>query len=143
MLETVERDRPVRRAISARLATPSARSVSTTRSLLSSRSEPSEPDSSLRIAGDSRLRPEGLSRARQKDEPKSGTKSDSRTNEPLRSVPEALGLGEALKLLQGAVLDLADALAGDAEGAAHLLEGPGLVALEPVAHLAHLALAGR
>src|SRR4051794_26634918 len=134
MLEIVERERPVRRAISARLATPSACSVSTTRSLLSSRSEPSEPDSSLGIAGDSRLRGEDLSRARQKGKPKSIIKSETRTNRgDLRSVSQALGLRQALELLQGAVLDLANALAGHAEGAAHLLEGPGLVALEPVA----------
>src|SRR4051794_15596410 len=131
MLETVERDRPVRRAISARLATPSARSVSTTRSLLSSRSEPSEPDSSLGIAAIVACGERVCQGLVRKTSRKPGTKSEPRTNCALRSVPEALGLGEALQLLQGAVLDLADALAGHAERAAHLLEGPGLVPLEP------------
>ena len=40
MLDTVERDRPVRRATSARLATPSIRSASITRSRFDSRTEP-------------------------------------------------------------------------------------------------------
>src|ERR1700716_2475875 len=43
-LETVLRDNPVRRAISARLAMPSPRSVCTTRPRLSSRSDPSDPE---------------------------------------------------------------------------------------------------
>ena len=51
MLETVERDRPVLRATSERLATPSIRSASITRSRFDSRSEPSDPDSSLLTAG--------------------------------------------------------------------------------------------
>ena len=41
------RDRPVRRAISARLATPSSRSARTTRSRLSSRSDRSDPEAPL------------------------------------------------------------------------------------------------
>ena len=42
-LETVERDRPVTRAICARLAVPRSRRVSTTRRRLSSRSDSSDP----------------------------------------------------------------------------------------------------
>src|SRR4051812_31625561 len=42
-LETVERDRPVTRAISARLAVPRSRRVSTTRKRLSSRSDSNDP----------------------------------------------------------------------------------------------------
>ena len=42
-LETVERDRPVTRAISARLAVPRSRRVSTTRRRLSSRNDSSDP----------------------------------------------------------------------------------------------------
>src|SRR4051794_33827471 len=59
----------------------------------------------------------------------------------LRPVPQPLCLREHLELLQGVVLDLADPLARDPEGAAHLLERPSLRAREPEAHLDHLALA--
>src|SRR5215211_1035173 len=59
----------------------------------------------------------------------------------LRQLPQALGLRERLQLLEGVVLDLADALAGDAEGVAHLLQGQRLVPAEAVAKLDHLALA--
>src|SRR4051794_9390167 len=128
MLETVEGESPVRRAISARLATPSTRSASTTRSRLSSRSEPSEPDSSLSIAGDPHPR-QGVCQGLVQNKTQTRiSMSDARTNGARRasllgSVPEALRLGEALELLERAVLDLADSLAGHAEGAAHLLEG--------------------
>src|SRR5262245_66069153 len=54
---------------------------------------------------------------------------------------QGLGLGERLQLLQGVVLDLADALTGDAEGAADLLQRAGVLALQPEAQLDHLALA--
>src|SRR5215211_1530922 len=59
----------------------------------------------------------------------------------LRRVAQPLRLGQTLELLQRVVLDLANSLARHAEGAPHLLERSGLVALEPVAHLDHLALA--
>src|SRR5262245_48648057 len=59
----------------------------------------------------------------------------------LGGVAQPLRLGQALELLQRVVLDLADAFAGHAEGPTDLLEGPRLVALEPIAHLDHLALA--
>src|SRR5205085_1554448 len=58
----------------------------------------------------------------------------------LDAVLEALRLGEALELLQRVVLDLADALARDAEGATDLLERARLLALEPEAKLDHLPL---
>src|SRR5205085_6457719 len=61
----------------------------------------------------------------------------------LDAVLEALGLGEALELLQRVVLDLADPLAGDAEGAADLLERARLLTLEPEPKLDHLPLARR
>src|SRR5205807_10612486 len=59
----------------------------------------------------------------------------------LDAVFEALGLGEALELLQRVVLDLADALARHAERAADLLERARLLALQPEAELDHLPLA--
>src|SRR4051812_11771444 len=148
MLETVDGESPVRRASSARLATPRASSESTTRSRLSSRSEPTEPDSSPSIAGDPHLR-QGVCQGLVQSTTQIGVSmSDARTNgaggvRPLGGVPEALRLGEALQLLQGAVLDLADSLAGHSEGAAHLFQRSGLVALQAVAHLDHLALPGR
>src|SRR5438067_1305007 len=52
-------------------------------------------------------------------------------------VAELLGLGEALQLLQGLVLDLADPLAGDIERAADLVERARVLASEPVAELEH------
>src|SRR5215212_9495549 len=61
----------------------------------------------------------------------------------LRSVPEALCLGQGLELLQRVVLDLADALARHVEGLADLLEGAGALARQAEAHLDHLALARR
>src|SRR6185437_3876087 len=59
----------------------------------------------------------------------------------LLRVAKRLRLGKALELLQRVVLDLADALAGDPECAADLLERAGLLALEAEAQLDHLALA--
>ena len=47
----------------------------------------------------------------------------------------------SLQLLQGVVLDLADALAGDPERAPDLLERAGLRAVEAVAELDYAALA--
>src|SRR6185503_6269551 len=54
---------------------------------------------------------------------------------------ELLGLGEGLQLLQRLVLDLPDALAGDVEGSADLVQGPRVLAAEPVTELEHAALA--
>src|SRR5947199_3392329 len=59
----------------------------------------------------------------------------------LDAVFEALRLGQGLELLQRVVLDLADALARDAERAADLLERARLPAGEAEAELDHLALA--
>ena len=59
----------------------------------------------------------------------------------LDAVLEPLRLRQGLELLQRVVLDLADALARDAERAADLLERPRLLALEAEAELDHLALA--
>src|SRR4051794_22512289 len=61
----------------------------------------------------------------------------------LARVAEALGLGERLELLEGVVLDLADALARDVEGAADLLQRVRTGAREAEAHLDDLALALR
>jgi hypothetical protein len=52
-----------------------------------------------------------------------------------------LRLAETLELFQALVLDLADPLAGDVEGAADLVQGPGVLAAEPVTELEHAALA--
>src|SRR4051794_29294853 len=59
----------------------------------------------------------------------------------LGDVPELLGLGEALKLLEGLVLDLADALARDVERAPDLVERARVLAAEAVAELEDAALA--
>src|SRR3954471_7993913 len=59
----------------------------------------------------------------------------------LGDVPELLGLGEALELLERLVLDLADALARHVEGAADLVERPRMLAAEAVAELEDAALA--
>src|SRR5215217_6319091 len=66
-----------------------------------------------------------------------------RGNRSLSDVAELLRLGQRLKLLQRLVLDLADALARDVEGAAHLVERAGVLAAEAVAELEHAALAVR
>src|SRR4051812_32659018 len=58
-------------------------------------------------------------------------------------VAQTLRLWQVLQLLQRVVLNLADSLAGHSERPAHLFEGAGLVALQAVAHLDHLALALR
>src|SRR4051812_18311842 len=60
---------------------------------------------------------------------------------PLSHFAELLGLREGLQLLQRLVLDLADPLAGDVEGPADLVQGPRMLAAEPVTELEHAALA--
>src|SRR3954467_12551813 len=57
------------------------------------------------------------------------------------AVAQSLRFGQALELLQRVVLDLADALAGDAERLADLFEGARLAAGEPEAQLDHRTLA--
>src|SRR5436190_18278296 len=61
----------------------------------------------------------------------------------LNAVLEPLRLGQGLELLQRVVLDLTDALARHAEGAADLFERARLLALEAEAELDHLALSLR
>jgi hypothetical protein len=56
------------------------------------------------------------------------------------SLAQLLSFGQRLQLFQRPVLDLADALAGDVERAAHLLERAGAATDDAVAHLDHLAL---
>src|ERR1700722_16451579 len=59
----------------------------------------------------------------------------------LGDVAELLRLSEALQLLQRLVLDLADALTGDVEGASNLVECAGVLPAESVAKLEHAAFA--
>src|SRR3954451_1745607 len=59
----------------------------------------------------------------------------------LLKLAKPLGFRQALQLLEGVVLDLADALPGHAEGAPDLLEREWLLARQAVAQLDHLALA--
>src|SRR4051794_5038183 len=61
----------------------------------------------------------------------------------LCDVFEADRVREGAELLQALVLDLADALAGDVERPAHLVERAGVLAVEPVAQLEDAALAVR
>src|SRR5204862_2196332 len=56
-------------------------------------------------------------------------------------VAQLLGLGQRLQLLERLVLDLADALAGDVEGAPHLVERAGVLAAQSVAQLEYAPLA--
>src|SRR3954447_12664535 len=59
----------------------------------------------------------------------------------LRHVAQLLRLGQRLELLQRLVLDLADALAGDVERAAHLVQRARVLAAQAVAQLEHAPLA--
>src|SRR5947199_4697498 len=59
----------------------------------------------------------------------------------LGDVAQLLGLGQRLELLEGLVLDLADALARDVERPADLVERARVLAAEPVAQLEDAALA--
>ena len=61
----------------------------------------------------------------------------------LHAVPQRLRFRQPFELLQRVVLDLADPLARDAEGAADLLERPRRPTVEPEAELDHLTLALR
>src|SRR5262249_29161714 len=56
-------------------------------------------------------------------------------------VSELLSLGEALQLLQGLVLDLADPLAGHVERAPYLIQRARVLAAETVTQLEHAAFA--
>src|ERR671936_340578 len=62
---------------------------------------------------------------------------------PDLSAATLAGLGERAELLQALVLDLPDALAGDVERPADLVERARVLAVEPVAELEHLALTAR
>src|ERR687897_1100909 len=64
-----------------------------------------------------------------------------RLPDQLRDFAKLLRLGEALKLLQRLVLDLADPLAGDVEGPPHLVQGARMLPAEPVPELQHAPLA--
>src|SRR3954468_3705127 len=70
-----------------------------------------------------------------------GSGSVCRRPTALRAARQPLRLRQHLELLQRVVLDLADALAGHAEGAADLLQSARLRARQAEAHLDHLALA--
>src|ERR1700688_3552380 len=59
----------------------------------------------------------------------------------LRGLAQLLGVRERLQLLERPVLDLADALAGDVEGATDLLQGARTTAGDAVAHFDHVPLA--
>src|SRR4029079_15954154 len=56
-------------------------------------------------------------------------------------VAQLLGFSQRLQLLQRLILDLADALARDVEGAPDLVERARVLAAQPVAELEHAALA--
>src|ERR1700693_705289 len=70
-------------------------------------------------------------------------KGERRRTEPSGGLAQLLRVGEGLELLQGPVLDLTDTLAGDVEGATHLLQRARPTADDAVAHFDHLALAAR
>src|SRR6201999_885479 len=59
----------------------------------------------------------------------------------LGDLAQFLRLAEGLELFEALVLDLADPLAGDVERAADLIQGPRVLAAEPVTELEHAALA--
>src|ERR687898_1337688 len=64
-----------------------------------------------------------------------------RLPDQLRDFAQLLRLSQRLKLLERLVLDLADALAGDVEGPADLVERARVLAAQAVAQLEHAALA--
>src|SRR3954452_12190906 len=68
-----------------------------------------------------------------------GTGTVTGVTSRLRRVAQPLRFRQRLELLQRVVLDLADSLSGDAEGATHFLERPRLVAVQAEAHLHHFA----
>ncbi len=59
----------------------------------------------------------------------------------LRAVAKRLRFGQALEPLQRQGLDLANALASDAEGAADLFQGARALAIQAIAKLDYVALA--
>src|SRR3954452_1392657 len=59
----------------------------------------------------------------------------------LSDVAQLLGFSQRLQLLQRLILDLANALARDVEGAPDLVERARMLAAQPVAELEHAALA--
>src|SRR5215210_3985077 len=75
--------------------------------------------------------------------PTAGTAAPARGSPASARPAEPLRLGQRLELAQRVGLDLADALARHPEGAADLLERARLLAVEPVAHGDHAALALR
>src|SRR6476659_8343199 len=76
--------------------------------------------SSVRLCGDSPLRGQSLS-----------------------YIAQLLRVGQRPQLLQALVLDLPDALAGDVERAADLVQRPRVLTVQPVAQLEDAALARR
>src|SRR5438445_11279119 len=76
-------------------------------------------------------------RARREARPRANAARQTR----LRRLAQPLRFGQLLQLLERAILDLADALARDVEGAADLLERERAPAGDAVAQFDHLALA--
>src|SRR5262249_7027420 len=65
------------------------------------------------------------------------------TSRHLREVGQPTAALRLAQLPQAATLDLADALAGDAEVTGHLVQRPGVAVPQPEAQLDHLAVARR
>src|SRR6201996_9190314 len=59
----------------------------------------------------------------------------------LGDLAQFLGLAQGLQLFEALVLDLADPLTGDVERPADLVQGPRVLAAEPVTELEHATLA--
>src|SRR4051812_32360610 len=72
--------------------------------------------------------------------PSPGPVENAYARRALRNVAQLLRLGQALQLLERLVLDLADPLARDVEGAPHLVQRPRVLAAEAVAQLEHAPL---